>query len=81
MFLFPNFQISSEIKSKFKPLGEDEAIRLLAELPLGQMLEFLFFKRILAALIFYLLKVGTCLFFFSTGTPGSQAELLLFYFS
>lgn len=47
MFLFPNFQISSEIKSKFKPLGEDEAIRLLAELPLGQMLEFLFLKEFL----------------------------------
>lgn len=37
MFLFPNFQISSEIKSKFKlvPLGEGEAIVPLAELSLG----------------------------------------------
>lgn len=44
MFLFPSFQISSEIKSKFKPipLGEDEAIVPLAELSLGQILEFPF---------------------------------------
>lgn len=49
MFLFPNFQISSEIKSKFKPvpLGEDEAILPLEDLSLGQILEFLFLKEFL----------------------------------